>query len=370
MNGLDVLFSPCRLNGVELPNRIVMAPMTRSMSPGGVPTAEVAAYYRRRAERGVGLIITEAAGVARPASVNEPDVPLFHGEIALQGWKLVVDEVHAAGGRIMPQLWHVGRKPSNLGRDWTPPVPYESPSGLALNGELVGVPMSDADVADTIAAFAQAAVDAERLGFDGIELHGGHNYLINQFFSADLNRRTDIFGGETLIERSRFAIEILKAIRQQVSPTFPVLFRWSQWKPHDFDARLADTPQAMGAWLNALAEAGTDAFDCSQRHYWDPAFPEIDPQMNVAGWTKKLTGVPTIAVGSVGLSGDVYATLAGKTFRPAPLDPLFDRLERGEFDLVIVGRSLLNDPAWAEKVRAGETQGFADFSPEALTRLH
>src|SRR5215469_17842322 len=108
MPNLDILFSSYWLNGLNLPNRVVMAPMSRYASPGGVPTAEVAAYYRRRAEHGVGLIITEGTGVGRPAALNEPDMPHFHGEAALAGWKKVVDEVHAAGGRIVPQLVHVG----------------------------------------------------------------------------------------------------------------------------------------------------------------------------------------------------------------------------------------------------------------------
>ena len=116
MPNLDLLFSSYRLNALNLQNRVVMAPMTRSLSPGGVPTAEVAAYYRRRAENGVGLIITEGTGVGRPAALNEPDIPHFHGEAALAGWKKVVDEVHTAGGHIAPQLWYVGHKRS-AGRD-------------------------------------------------------------------------------------------------------------------------------------------------------------------------------------------------------------------------------------------------------------
>ena len=112
MPNLDALFKPYRLNALNLPNRVVMAPMTRSMSLGGVPTAEVAGYYRRRAENGVGLIITEGTEVVRRAALNEPDMPHFHGEAALAGWKKVVDEVHSAGGRIVPQLVHVGHKRS------------------------------------------------------------------------------------------------------------------------------------------------------------------------------------------------------------------------------------------------------------------
>ena len=119
----DVLFSSYRLNALNLPNRVIMAPMTRSFSPGGVPTPAVAAYYRRRAENGVGLIITEGTGVGRTAALNEPDMPRFHGEVALAGWKKVVNEVHAAGGRIAPQLVHVGHKLSKAAPDWTPPAP-------------------------------------------------------------------------------------------------------------------------------------------------------------------------------------------------------------------------------------------------------
>lgn len=369
MSNVDCLFSPYRLNELRLPNRIVMAPMTRSFSPEGIPTADVAAYYRRRAENGVGFILTEGTGVDRPAALNEPDIPQFHGEAALAGWKKVVDEVHAAGGRIAPQLWHVGQKRSKAAADWTPPAPYESPSGLSETGEPVGHSMSEADVADTIDAFARAAGDAERLGFDGIELHGAHGYLINQFFLRELNRRTDRYGGATLVERSRFAVEILKAVRLAVTPGFPVILRLSQWKPRDFHARLAETPQALEQWLSVLADAGADAFHLSQSKFWEPAFPEFDVELNLAGWAKKLVGVTAITVGSVGLSGDVYESFAGKNARAASLDELLVRLERGEFDLVAVGRPLLQDPAWLSKVKQGRFDQFRDFTPQAFTTL-
>jgi 2,4-dienoyl-CoA reductase-like NADH-dependent reductase (Old Yellow Enzyme family) len=369
MSDLDVLFSAYRLSALNLPNRVVMAPMTRSFSPGGVPTAEVAAYYRRRAEHGVGLIITEGTGVGRPAALNEPDIPHFHGDGALAGWKIVLDEVHAAGGRIAPQLWHVGQKRSNAAPDWTPRTPYESPSGLSMAGEHVGQPMSEADVADTIDAFARAAADAERLGFDGVELHGAHGYLINQFFSGDLNLRSDRYGGQTLLDRSRFAVEILKAIRSLVNPGFPVILRLSQWKPKDFSARLAETPHVLERWLGEFVDAGADAFHLSQPKYWQPAFPGLDGKLNLAGWAKKLTGTTTISVGSIGLGSDVYESFAGKGARSAPLDELLARLERGEFDLVAVGRALLQDPAWLEKVRQGRTDLIADFTPAAFSTL-
>jgi 2,4-dienoyl-CoA reductase-like NADH-dependent reductase (Old Yellow Enzyme family) len=365
----DVLFRPYRLNALKLPNRVVMAPMTRSRSPGGVPTAEVADYYRRRAENGVGLIITEGTGVGRPAALNEPDMPHFHGGAALAGWKKVVDEVHAAGGRIVPQLVHVGHKRSASVPDWIPPAPYESPSGLSVTGEPIGQPMSEADVADTIDAFAQAAMNAERLAFDGIELMGAHGYLLNQFFYDHLNLRNDRYGGSTLVERSRFVVEILRAIRSVVSSGFPVILRLSQWKPKDFNARLAETPKALEQWLTLLVEAGADAFHLSQQKFWLPAFPEIDREPNLAGWAKKLTGVTAITVGAIGLSGDVYESFGGKTAQSTPLDGLLARLERGDFDLVAVGRPLLQDPAWLEKVREGRSDQIANFTPAAFATL-
>jgi 2,4-dienoyl-CoA reductase-like NADH-dependent reductase (Old Yellow Enzyme family) len=369
MPNLDALFSAWRLNGLDLPNRVVMAPMTRSFSPGGVPTPEVAAYYRRRAAHGVGLIITEGTGVGRAAALDDPDVPRFHGEAALAGWKRVVDEVHAAGGRIAPQLWHVGLKRSNTRSNGAPLAHYEGPSGLSVTGERVSEPMSESDVADTVDAFARAAADAQRLGFDGVELHGGHGYLINQFFSQDFNVRSDRYGGSTLLERSRFAVEILRAIRAVVNPAFPVILRLSQWKPKDFNARLAGTPHALEQWLGALADAGADAFHLSQPKFWQPAFPDFDAKLNLAGWAKKLTGVTAITVGSVGLDSDVYESFAGKGAGHAALDDLLARLERKEFDLVAVGRALLQDPAWLEKIRQGRVEEIADFTPSAFSTL-
>ncbi|MEO8115700.1 MAG: 12-oxophytodienoate reductase, partial [Phenylobacterium sp.] len=183
----DTLFAPFDFKGLSLKNRIVMAPMTRSFSPGGVPTQEVARYYARRAEGDVGLIISEGTGVDRPASLNDPKVPRFHGEAELAGWKRVIDEVHAAGGVMAPQLWHVGavrtREP-----DWNPPGPYDSPSGLSRPEKPFGEAMTDAEVADAIRAFADGAAAAKRLGFDAVELHGAHGYLIDQFFWDGTNR--------------------------------------------------------------------------------------------------------------------------------------------------------------------------------------
>ena len=366
MASIDALFSPFHFKGLTLPNRVVMAPMTRSFSPGGVATQDVAAYYRRRAENEVGLIISEGTGVARPASLNDPNIPRFHGDAELKAWKTVIDGVHAAGGLMAPQLWHVGAVRSRS-ENWTPPGPYDSPSGLSSPGKKFGEPMSDADVADAIAAFARAAKEAKTLGFDAVELHGAHGYLIDQFFWQGVNERTDAFGGPSIAERSKFAAEILKAVRAEVGPDYPVIIRISQWKQQDFTARLAETEADLQTWLGALVDAGADILHCSQRRFWEPEFEGSD--LNFAGWAKKLTGVPVITVGSVGLSGEFVAAFAGESSNPASLDELLRRLDRGDFDLVAVGRALLQDPEWARKVHQGRNDDLQPFTREALSVL-
>ncbi len=366
MASIDALFRPFDFKSLKLPNRVVMAPMTRAFSPGGVATDAVAAYYRRRAENEVGLIITEGTGVARPASLNDPNIPRFHGDAELAAWKTVVDEVHAVGGLIAPQLWHVGAVRTSS-KDWTPPGPYDSPSGLSSPGKKFGEGMSDAEVADAISAFAKAAKAAKDLGFDCVELHGAHGYLIDQFFWQGVNERNDAFGGPSLKERSTFAAEILKAVRAEVGQGYPVIIRISQWKQQDYAARLANTEAEMEGWLGALVDAGADILHCSQRRFWEPEFEGSD--LNFAGWAKKLTGKPTITVGSVGLSGDFIAGFRGESSSPASLDELLRRLDRGDFDLVAVGRALLQDAQWAKKVHEGRNDDLLPFTKEALGGL-
>jgi 2,4-dienoyl-CoA reductase-like NADH-dependent reductase (Old Yellow Enzyme family) len=363
------LFSPFACKSLKLQNRIVMAPMTRSHSPGGVPTREVAAYYRRRAAADVGLIISEGTGVDRPASLNDPDVPRFHGEAELAGWQHVIEEVHSVGGLMAPQLWHVGAVKTRS-EDWSPAGPYDSPSGLSRPGKKFGNGMSDHEVADTIAAFARAAAEAKRLGFDAVELHGAHGYLIDQFFWEGTNERGDQFGGPSLIERSKFASEILKATRTAVGPDFPIIIRISQWKQQDYSVRLANSPAQMQTWLGALVDAGADILHCSQRRFWEPEFEDDGSDLNFAGWAKKLTGRPSITVGSVGLSGEFIAAFGGEASEPASLDELLRRLDRGDFDLVGVGRALLQDPSWATKVREGRSDELQPFRREAMANLY
>ena len=366
---VDVLFRPFRLGSLELKNRIVMAPMTRTFAPDGIPGEANAAYYRRRAEGGVGLIISEGTVIDRPTSRNEPAIPFFHGNSPLTGWSGVIDAVHAADGKMGPQIWHTG---SVLGMSgWEPEHPVESPSGLVAPATPRGETMSEEAIADTVTAFARAAADAKQLGFDTIEIHGAHGYLIDQFFWSGTNERTDRYGGGNIRERSRLAGEVVAAVRSAVGPDFPIILRVSQWKQQDYSARLATTPGEMEDWLQPLVDAGVDILHCSQRRFWEPEFPEIDGDngLNFAGWAKKLTGAATISVGSVGLSGDFMAAFGGEASTSVGLGKLIDRMERDEFDLIAVGRALISDPQWAAKIRSGNGVELKGFDVSALAAL-
>jgi 2,4-dienoyl-CoA reductase-like NADH-dependent reductase (Old Yellow Enzyme family) len=274
--------------------------------------------------------------------------------------------VHDAGGRIAPQLWHVGSARNPNGNIANPELPSASPSGYVKPGKRVGEPMSADDVRAVIRAFADGARSARELGFDAVEIHGAHGYLIDQFFWAGLNERDDVYGGD-FDRRVHFGTEVVSAVRREVGRDFPIIFRFSQWKLQDYDAKLAQTPEELGAFLAPLSVAGVDAFHCSQRRFWEPEFAGFD--LNLAGWTKLLSGKPTITVGSVGLSGEFIAAFRGESSEAAPLDDLIARLDRSEFDFVAVGRALLVDPAWARKIRQGRHDELQAFSREALQTL-
>jgi 2,4-dienoyl-CoA reductase-like NADH-dependent reductase (Old Yellow Enzyme family) len=374
----DPLFTPLTVGDLTLKNRIVMAPMTRQFSPGGVPTEDVAAYYRRRAEGGAGLIVTEGTGIEDPEALDSPNIPVMYGEAALAGWRRVVDEVHAAGGRIFPQLWHQGvlrdarkspthshlpgRRPSGL---WGPVGHHSLPQDYIDSVIAPTRPMTDEEITDVIAAFASAAKNAIGVGFDGIALHGGHGYLIDSFFWHETNRRTDRWGGNHR-QRAEFGAEIVRAIRREIGPGKPIMFRFSQHKQQDYWAKLGETPDELGEILTPLADAGVDILDASIRGFDTPAFEGSD--LNLAGWAKKLTGKITSTVGGIGLNNRLEQMFAGEETQALDnLDRVLERFNNGEFDLILVGRGMLGDPAWSERVRGGEP--LAPFDKSSLTRL-
>jgi 2,4-dienoyl-CoA reductase-like NADH-dependent reductase (Old Yellow Enzyme family) len=353
-----------------LASRLVMAPMTRMFSPNGIPGENVAQYYRKRAENGVGLIITEGTAINHPAAVMSPNIPRFYGEDALMGWANVVDEVHKAGGKIIPQLWHVGaaRKAGSEPNIDAPPV---SPSGFTLKGkknEKIKA-LTKEEVTEMIDLYAEAAANAKRIGFDGIELHGAHGYLIDQFFWEVTNKRHDEYGGD-IGGRTKFAADIVRACRKKVGPNFPIVFRYSQWKGTDYQAKLAKNSHELEQLLLPLVEAGVDIFHCSTRRIWEPEFKEEDPSLNLAGWTKRITKKPTISVGSVGIN---RAYLSNRDNNDVTITDnlkiIDEKIEAGEFDYVAVGRALLADAEWAVKLKNGQLDQVLHYTKESENYL-
>lgn len=365
---MTTLLSPFELGSLQLKNRVCMAPMTRNKSLNNVPGDNVVEYYRKRAEGDVGLIITEGTCLGHKAASGYPDVPLFDGDDALAGWQKVVDAVHGEGGKIAPQIWHVGalRRPGiEPGGD----TPGYSPSGMVLPGKIVGHVMTKQDIKETVAAYGRAAKNAQAIGCDALEIHGAHGYLIDQFFWAGTNHRDDEYGG-TPSKRLRFAVEVIEAMRNEVSDDFPIILRFSQWKQQEYAARLATTPQELEEFLTPLSNAGVDIFHASQRRFWEPEFENSD--LNLAGWCKKLTGKASMTVGSVSLDSDfISATTKGEfsAANIASLDELYKRLGNDEFDLVAVGRALIANPNWAKKVAENRMEELVPYEKDMLAKL-
>ena len=363
------LLSPFRCRQFNLRNRVVMAPMTREHAPGGIATAEMTAYYRRRATGGTGMIITE--GTPPDATGNfGANVPRFFGADALEAWRRIAAAVHADGAAILAQLWHVGAfEPSLVGMQDSlePRVDRLSPSGLAGPGRPLGRAMTQADIDMTIAAFGAAAGAARRLGFEGVEIHGAHGYLPDQFLWSGTNQRSDRYGGD-LTRRLRFAVDLVAECRRQLGDGI-LSFRLSQWKQLDYAARIADSPAELATIVEALSAAGVDLFHCSARRYAEPAFAGND--LGFAGWVRKLSGRPTIAVGSITLGND-FKSAQGKlqaATDPAQVDDIERRLDAGEFDLIAIGRALLANPDWVQLVGAGRATDLRPFSKSHLESL-
>jgi 2,4-dienoyl-CoA reductase-like NADH-dependent reductase (Old Yellow Enzyme family) len=326
------LFRPLKVGALALRNRVVMSPMTRTIATDGIPNDDNAAYYRRRAAGGAGLIITEGTWVPHDAAANEADVPRMYGVQALAGWKKVADAVHAENTPILAQLWHVGQMKQHTvdglyaarSDDYWPPRRV-GPSGLfgGIGKPITkdGVPAQLADLDAIVEAYGKAAINAKMTGFDGVELHAAHGYLLDQFFWPGTNKRQDRYGG-SLRNRARLASDAIAEIRRMTGPDFAISLRISQWKVQDFSAKNFDTPEELDEFARIMVDAGVDVFHCSTRRYWEN---EFGSEYNLATWTRKVSGKPAITVGSVGMAVEHIDTLMGDGSNVASLDRLLER---------------------------------------------
>jgi 2,4-dienoyl-CoA reductase-like NADH-dependent reductase (Old Yellow Enzyme family) len=386
VRSLDALFEPFTFKSLKLQNRMVMAPMGRNMASGGVVPPTYKDYFRRRIEGGASLCISEASAIDHPVASSDTEHCNFFGEVSLAAWTDVVREVHQAGGHFMQQIWHAGllrgKGPDpKLTNDHLPSI---GPSGWALplvhtfgwqaaitEPQQLNKPMSQAEIDAVIGAFGKAAADAKRIGCDGIHIHAAHGYLIDEFFWDKMNLRADKYGGD-LAARTRFAVEVIQECRRRVGPDYPIFFRYSQFKQQDYKAKLAATPQELERLLAPLSDAGVDLFDCSQRRFWEPEFAGSD--LNLAGWTKKLSGKPSMTVGSVGLEkanfveGE-FMSLSDSGLGIGRLNTLVDMLERGDFDLVAIGRAIVTNPDLPNLVKARAFDKLKAYSNMHLASL-
>jgi len=384
----EPLFTAITINSLTLPNRIVMAPMGRCFAEDGVIAPGYADYFRKRVEGGAGLIMGEASAIAPGASSN-PTSPNFYGDAALAAWAEPVEAVHHAGGAFFPQIWHAGLArapgtaphadiPSIGPSDWY--IPNTDEDLNPLPGYEYGVPMTQRQIDEVIGLYGDAAVSAQKMGCDGVEIHGAHGYLPDQFLWTEMNRRQDGYNGSTVRERARFAAEVVAEVRRRTGPDFPISFRFSQWKLQDYDARILASPRDVEQLATTLVDAGVDVFHVSVRRFWEPAFPE--GKLTLAGWTRKLSGKPVITVGSITLDAAFGVGTKDYTahFRkgaeqlldftqPESLDKVLDLFERGEFDMIAVGRAMIANPEWGRIVREGRYQDMQPYDRGLLATL-
>ncbi|XLZ71821.1 alkene reductase [Massilia sp. SR12] len=214
---MSTLFDPITIGALQLKNRVIMAPLTRARAVGGkrVPNALMAEYYAQRAS--AGLILSEATSVT-PQGVGYENTPGIWSDEQVEGWKLVTEAVHAKGGKIVLQLWHVGRisDPSLL--DGQAPV---APSAIPAKGNVsllrparpypVPRALDTAELAEVVAAYRLGAENAKKAGFDGVEIHGANGYLLDQFLQDSTNQRTDQYGG-SVENRARLLLEVTDAV--------------------------------------------------------------------------------------------------------------------------------------------------------------
>jgi 2,4-dienoyl-CoA reductase-like NADH-dependent reductase (Old Yellow Enzyme family) len=367
---LDVLFTPLTLRNLTLRNRFVMPGMQRGFMNDGAPTPKMVNYMRRCAAGGAGLIISESTSPDHRSAYWMPMMGRMEPR-TLGAWKQVVDAVRGEGAGFLLQIWHPGAMRKVAAGHPLADYPAWSPSGLIQAGRVNGRAMTRQDLEELKLAYVQAAVHAQSLGADGVEVHSAHGYLLDQFLWAETNRRDDEYGGATLAERARYAAEIVAAIREATGGNFVISFRFSQFKEVDYGAAVASGPEDLEGMLALLRAAGVDLFNVSSRRFHKREWPDsAHPDFTIAEWARSLTDAPVMTCGSVGLDVEMFANLFDDK-EPSELSierdlrALADRVRRGTLDLVGVGRTHIANNDFVNKVRDGRFHELALFNKAA-----
>jgi 2,4-dienoyl-CoA reductase-like NADH-dependent reductase (Old Yellow Enzyme family) len=366
-DNLDVLFTPLKLRDLTLRNRFVVPGMQRGFMNDGSPTQKMIDYMRRCAAGGAGLIISESTSPDHPSAYWQPVMGRVEAG-TLGAWKKVIDAVKSEGAAFLLQLWHPGSMRKVAPGHPLADYPAFSPSGLIQLGRPHGRAMTREDLAELKAAYVQAALHAQELGADGIEVHSAHGYLLDQFLWSETNRREDEYGGRTLAERARYSAEIAGDIRKATGDRFVISYRFSQFKEVDYGATVAASPDDLRGMLKLLRGVGVDMFNVSSRRFYKPEWPDSEhPDYSIAEWAKSLTDAPVMTCGSVGLNVDMFANLfddqePSEMSAERHLRMLADKVRRGSLDLVGVGRTHIANNDFVNKVRERRFSDMALFN--------
>ena len=339
---MSILRTPSRIGGVEIKNRIIMPPMTTRLADDeGHVTDDTIAYYMARVRGGVGMITVEMASPERAGRHRRRELGIYDDRF-LPGLTRLADAIHAGGAKASIQLGHGGGHTRRDICGETPVAPSAIPHAVyeVTNETIVPEAMTRERIAETVAAFARAASRARAAGFDCVEIHAAHGYLISQFATPFENQRTDDYGG-SLANRARFGLEVLRAVKAAAG-TMPVIYRVSvdDYFP---EGLVPEDGTQIAVWA---AQAGADALHIAAGHYRSlPSGERMIPPMaypeatflDYAAAVKQRVAVPVIAVGRLG-------------------DPerATDAVANGKADFVALGRTLIADPEWVVKLQRNE----------------
>ncbi|MCF8055626.1 MAG: NADH-dependent flavin oxidoreductase [Desulfocapsa sp.] len=333
----DKLFTPFKIKDFTLNNRIGVAPMTRmSSSADSIPRQDVFDFLVRRAKNGASIVYTEAIVTDYESAQGYPGQARMLTQPQIDAWKPVVEKIQKAGAIAIMQMFHCGRmawpevNPANRS---IAPSTITPKQNNPLTGEPYPVPeaMSRFDIEHVIAGFVETAKGAVEAGFDGIEIHGAHGYLINQFLSSYSNKRSDGYGG-SVKNRYRFAHEVIQAVQKVIPEDRLLIVRISNWAIADMEVSLFGSKEEYQEIIRRFSGEPIDAISVSTYEYHQKAF---GTDKNMAQLTREVTELPVM------ICGGIYDRASGE-------EALKDA------DIVLSGKSLLLNPNWVEDVRAGK----------------
>ena len=345
-------------SGHQMKNRFMLAPLTNTQShENGVLSDDEYHWLTKRAKGGFGITMSCASHVQDIGKGFPGQLGIFD-DMHIDGLTKLTTEIKKHDSLAIAQLHHAGmRSPEEL-INTQPVCPSDDSSTGARS-------LSTEEVIELRNDFIVAAVRAKTSGYPGVEIHGAHGYLIDNFFWSGTNIREDEYGG-SIENRSQFVSDIIKSVRENVSENFIVGLRFSQWKQHDFEAKLAVNPEEHDKVLIGPVNCGLDYVHSSMRRFWEKEFENSEE--NLAYWTKKITKIPTIGVGSVGLDSDFVDMTAPAS--PTSIERAIEDISKNKYDMIAVGRALLSDPEWVLKMKEGRLNDVIPYTKEALLNLY